>query len=274
MHGLKEIRIEFDQDFDTIEIIPFADIHEGDFWTDEKSIKEAVEYVLEKPNRFAILNGDLANNTTKDSVGDIYSESMMPSDQITRVKQILMPLAKKDRILAIGPGNHEERTKKAVGLDLSYWIAKEMGIEERYADNSFVLFIKFGRSVSATQSRPYKNVYTLYVWHGSGGGRKSGGKMNRMLDMAETVDCDIYIMSHTHDPMMKHTKFFRIDYSNMKVQEVNRYFLTSNAWQDFGGYGQRFGFRPISKDIVSVILNGKGKKMCKLIGGNNGFKSE
>ena len=43
----------------------------------------------------------------------------------------LKPIA--DRILAVTTGNHEERSEKEVGMDISWWIAKCLGIEERYS---------------------------------------------------------------------------------------------------------------------------------------------
>lgn len=255
--------------FEYIEVIPIGDTHIGEEHTDEQYIKDVIKYVTEKPYRFVILNGDLMNVALKDSVSDIYTEKYSPSQQLIRVANMFKPIA--DRILAMGTGNHEDRVKLRTDIDLSYWLAKEMGIEHRYADNSFVLFVKFGRSVSARPTNDKKNVYSFYVWHGAGGGRKSGGKVNRVMDMSNTVNADVYIMNHVHDVMVKPAIFFDDDCQNMSIKPRERMFIIGNCWQDFGGYGQKFGFKPASKDIASVILNGNGQKKMKLITGNNKF---
>lgn len=269
MEGLKVIRVELKEEFDFIEIIPIADVHYGDFWTDEKAVEKAFDYVLEKPNRFIILNGDLINNGIKTSKTNIYAEKLTPSNQLDRAKRRLIRV--KDRILAMGTGNHEERTALEVNIDMSYLLARELGIEDRYADNSFILFVKFGKSDNWRPLKPKKNVYSMFIWHGSGGGKKSGGKLNNTMEMLRTAVVDIYIMSHVHDPILKPDKIFQDDISNMSVYERSLYYMTTNAWQDFGGYGQKFGYSPVSKDMTSIILNGNGKKKCKLISGNNEF---
>ena len=37
--------------------------------------------------------------------------------------------------------------------------------------------------------------------HGYGGGRKDGGKINRLEDMTNVIIADLYLMSHTHKPI-------------------------------------------------------------------------
>lgn len=259
-------------DFDQVEIIPIADTHYGDGLTDEKYIDSVIAYIIAKPNRFVILNGDLMNVALKDSVSDVYGDKLTPSEQLKHTANKFRPLLVGGRILAMGTGNHEDRTSKSTNLDMSYFLAKEMGIEDRYSADPFLLYVKFGRSKNSRPSRINKNVYGIYVWHGSGSsGKRSGGKLNKVMDMSLTIDTDVYIMSHHHDPMVKPDVIYRDDCNNMSISKRKRYYLVSNAWQDFGGYGQKFGFKPTSTDITSFILNGNGEKMIKLITGNNQF---
>lgn len=52
------------------EIHIFADEHIGDEFSDLESLKKRIEYVKNAPNAYCILNGDILDNATTDSVGD------------------------------------------------------------------------------------------------------------------------------------------------------------------------------------------------------------
>jgi len=268
---IKIIKAEL-PDFDSIEIIPIADTHYGDGLTDEKYINEIIAYIIAKPNRFVILNGDLMNVALKNSKSDVYGDKMTPSEQIQYVANKFKPLLAEGRILAMGTGNHEDRTAKETSLDMSFFLAKEMGIADRYSDKSFLIYIKFGNSVHSRPSRRSRNIYSFFVWHGAGGGgKRTGGKLNKLMDMSRTILCDVYVMAHDHDPVLKPDVIFQDDCNNMSCKERHIYYVLNNAWQNFGGYGQKYGFKPTSTDITSVMLNGNGEKMVKLITGNNKF---
>ena len=102
--------------------------------------------------------------------------------------------------------------------------------------------------------------YTLYVLHGSGGGRKEGAKAIRLADMASIVDTDIYIHSHTHLPMIMKQAYHRIDDRNNAVALVTKLFVNTAANLDYGGYGEAQEFKPASKDTPIIFLNGTKKE--------------
>ena len=268
---MQVIRVELPEHLQTIEVIPIGDTHIGEEQADIQSVKELIRYVLDKDNRYVILNGDLMNIALKSSKSDVYGDTLKPSQQLDYVARLFKPLADNNRIIAMGTGNHEDRVMRETNFDISYLLAKELGIEKRYADNSFVLFVKFGRSHNAREDRPKKNVYSFFVWHGAGGGNLSGGKLNRVMRMGDTVVCDVYIMNHVHDPMLKTQPIYMTDNQNMSVYQLERYYMIGNSFMSFGGYGQKFGFRPSSNHIVSAELNGQGRKAIKLSTGGNLF---
>ena len=263
VEGINVIQVELPY-FDEIEVIPFADVHVGDEWTNITMVKNVIDFVLAKPNRFVILNGDLMDMALTMSVSDTYSATMSPMQQVQNTAKLFKPLIDGKRILAMGTGNHEDRVYKHTGIDVSRMLALEMGITDRYSENSFVLFVKFGEAYGKHINNNKKNVYSFYCSHGYGGGKKSGSKMNNVVDMSRTVEADIYIFSHVHDVMGKPSDSFRCDYQNMTLQRITKWHLISNAWQNFGGYGLKQGFPPASREVGYVTLNGKGKKRVKL----------
>ena len=78
--------------------------------------------------------------------------------------------------------------------------------------------------------------------------------------MAEVVDADVFLVSHTHTPMILRKKFFRVDYRNNKVTEVDQLFVNTNAFLNYGGYGESFGYSPTSTKYPKIILNGIERK--------------
>lgn len=253
---MKAIKIDLSQELKNIELHTFADEHIGDELCDIPRLLERIEYVKNTQNAYCIMNGDILDNATKTSIGDTYSQVFNPMEQLQKAVELFSPI--KDKILAITHGNHENRTYKKEGINLSHLIAKQLGLEERYSPTSAVVFIRFG-SPANYHVKGRKMCYTLYVLHGSGGGRKEGAKAIRLADMASIVDTDIYIHSHTHLPMIIKQGFHRIDARNNTVALVDKLFVNTAANLNYGGYGEAAEFKPSSKETPIIYLDGSKK---------------
>ena len=246
--------------FDTLEIYPLADVHIGDPLHDSKRVKQFINEVLEKENRYVIVNGDIINNAVRHGVSDIYAEELTPNQQIEETVNLLSPI--KDRILVITEGNHENRTYKQDGILIMYQVAKRLDIFDCYSEGAYLLFVKFGKS----QGRDCRKMpYAIYGKHGSGGGRKVGAKAIRLFEMAEVIDADVFIHSHTHVPMVLRKTFFRVDYRNEKATPIEQLFVNTNAFLKYGGYGEEKGFSPTSIKYPKIILNGIKRETKALI---------
>jgi hypothetical protein len=99
------------------------------------------------------------------------------------------------------------------------------------------------------------------VTHGSGGGRKEGGKINRLADLASIVDADIYIHAHTHLPLVFRESFFRVSSANSSVAQVDKLFVNTAAALKYGGYGDKQGFKPASTTAPVIYLSGTEHRM-------------
>ena len=104
-------------------------------------------------------------------------------------------------------------------------------------------------------------TYSLYINHGSGGGRKEGAKAIRLADMASIVDADVYIHSHTHLPMIMKQGFYRTCEANRSVAPVSKLFVNTAAALDYGGYGEIQEYKPTSKDTPAIYLDGHKRGM-------------
>lgn len=247
------------KEYETIEIHIFADEHIGDPQCDYKRLLSRIAYIRNTPNAYCILNGDLMDNATTTSLGDTYTATISPKEQLDSLYGLFNPI--KDKILTITQGNHENRTYKKEGLEISGILANYLGIPHLYSPTSSFLFIRFGTPKHNKGRNNYQLCYTLYCLHGCGGGRKEGAKINRLTDMSSIVDADIYLHSHTHLPAIIKNSYFRVNKSNLSVNQVDRLFINNAANMNYGGYGEAQEYKPNSKSTPVIYLNGREKEM-------------
>ena len=260
---MRAIKVDLPRNLEFVEVHAISDVHLGSSHCDFKAIYNRVQEIAGNPNAYVVLNGDLINNSTKTSLGDVYSETITPMEQLKQAVALFKPI--KDKILAITSGNHEGRTYKADGIDLMELMAIELGIGNRYAKESATVFLRVG------EMPPYKKAtgktdvarqicYVIFATHGAGGGRVEGSKINRLVHLANIVDADIYIHSHTHLPAALKQSFYRTDTRNSTIAEVDKLFVNTNAWLRYGGYGEALGYKPASISPPVIYLSGKRKE--------------
>lgn len=252
---MKPIKCTLPAELTQVEIHPLADFHLGDSMADFKHITDTLKYIEQTPNAYCVLNGDLMDTAIASSVGDTYGANLSPMEQLKQCVMLFQPI--KDKILCITHGNHENRIYKQDGLDITHLMAAQLGIEERYSPTTALLFIRLGNDPKRTR----RICYTAYVTHGAGGGRREGGKINRLADLAGIVDADIYIHAHTHFPAVFKEGFFRTDVVNSTAVMVDKLFVNTAASLNYGGYGDVQGYRPSSKDNPTIYLDGRKKRV-------------
>lgn len=253
---MKTIRIDFPDDLKEIEVHPLSDLHIGDMMSDGLLIQKVIKHIQETPNAYCILGGDLMDTAIATSVGDTYGANLQPMEQLQVCVKLFEPI--KDKILCILPGNHENRVYRSDGIDMTAIMAAQLGLQDRYSSTTALLFIRLGTNKEHHNRR---FVYTVYATHGSGGGRKEGGKINRLVDYAQIVDADVYICGHTHMPAVLRTGYYRVSMSNSSVQMVDKLFVNTAAALDYGGYGDSAGFKPASKSNPVLYFSGEKHKV-------------
>lgn len=251
---MKTVKADLPETLDCVELHTFADWHVGDLACDKREIRKILSEIAGNSKAYIICNGDLLNNATKTSVSDVYAEELPPMEALKILTDLLEPV--KDKILMVNQGNHEARTYRNDGIDLTYMVCQQLGIEDKYCQEGGILFLRFGHDYK--QQR--KHWYSIYATHGRGGGRKEGAKAIRLADMAAIVDTDIYIHSHTHLPMAMKQSFYRVSGSNSSVKQVDKLFVNTSAKLGYGGYGQANEFKPPSIASPVIYLSGKKKE--------------
>lgn len=260
---MKVISQTLSREFETLNLYVLADAHIGSPNCNYKQIDKFINEVLSKENNYVILNGDLAENCIEGSKSDIYTQALSPMDQIKEIARILKPI--KNRILGAVYGNHEQRSYRKTGLDMTYLALVELLGSEKanriYAKDTCLLFVEFGRNNGRNNRR---TIYSIFFSHGTSGGGTVGGKANRLDKMSNIMNADVFIHSHTHMPLVFKQNTSNVDYRNKKLNQKTSLFVNSNAFL-VGGYAEAWFLKSPSIDYPHIILNGSHREVLAVL---------
>lgn len=236
---------------DYINIIPLADLHIGAPECKMDYIRKMIFDLVNDKHSFVVLNGDIVDMALPGTVGNQYTATMTPDNQIKAAIELFQPLSDVGRILCVLNGNHEERLLKSSGVSVASQIAKALGIPTAYSDTTALLFLDVGEI-----------EYTVYVTHGAGCTcREVSSKINKLSNLADVMDADLYISAHSHLPATFREGFLRIDRVRGLVEAVDHLFVNSASALEYGGYTEQQGYNPPANVYPLVSLNGQRREM-------------
>lgn len=194
-------RILFQRRTDVFNLTPLGDIHLGAKGCDEEAFEQTVDKIAKDKFGLTVLMGDLCDCiTTSDkrwddrAVADWCFEPWARANigiaQRDRMVDILKRIPK-ERILGVISGNHEATIRRTHQLDITLDIARTLGVPY-LGEEGFI-------QVLFTTPKKCSRIIDIFATHGSGGGRKPGGKVNKMSDISAFIEADIILMGHHHD---------------------------------------------------------------------------
>ena len=126
-------------------IFPIGDLHLGAAEHMESAWREFRTNILEQPNAYIVLVGDLLNNATKNSLSNVYDEVLRPREAKKQMVEMLNPL--RDRILCAVSGNHERRSSRDVDDDIVYDILCKLDFQKRHIFTINIFQIQLAKNV-------------------------------------------------------------------------------------------------------------------------------
>lgn len=246
-------------DRNDITIIPISDVHLGASEHMQTEWIHFINQVKSVPSCYVILGGDLINNSTRNSVANVFAETMRPREQKRLMVEMLEPI--KDRILCAVTGNHERRSGKDADNDPTYDIMCKLDLEHLYRENVAFLKLQFGKQESNGNINP---TYIFVVTHGAGGGILTGGSVNRNERFGYVIDgMDCLVVGHTHKPFVTQPSKIKIDTYNNKVSIKPFKVVSSTSWLEYGGYAAQKMLIPSSHapQVITVCGNHKEIKV-------------
>ena len=244
-----------------LKLYVLSDMHIGDPSCDIGTLKNIINFIKTTPNCYCILLGDILNTALKESKSDIYTETMNVMDAQKLALDLLLPI--KDKIIAMTPGNHENRVWRQVGVDLALWLAEKLGVQDKYRNNNIALSIQFGKDVNGNPFR-----LNIFGQHGTyGGGRRLGAAMNALEDLDGIVgNADIFIRAHTHQPIQGSRNVFLFNEQG-NVTRNTKYYFNSPSVMNYGGYAAQSGYKPTDDSPcylnIRAVSTRKGSRVEK-----------
>jgi len=242
-----------------IKIYPVSDLHIGESLFNEKIWIKFTEKLMSEEDSYITISGDMLNTGLKNSVSNVYEETMRPREQKDWLTEQLRPIAKAGKILIVVPGNHEFRSAKEVDSNPLYDVCARIGIESLYRENAGFLAIRMGNTKGDGSRNP---TYTGCVTHGAGGGRKTGSAINRNEDCASTYEgIDFFVFGHTHKPLSTKPNKLVFNTRAKKISERPTLIVIATAWLNYGGYALKAMMAPASIALQEIYLCGNNKEM-------------
>lgn len=257
------LTINFDlSSFEEVELIPIADVHIGNPLCNEALLKQIVDYILEEPEnekcaRICLLNGDLCETVTRQSIGDPFSQVYSPQTQIALITKYLKPLTAtsekypQGKILSYCAGNHDhQRQYKDSGISAATSIACALGLEDRFSVDGCYSFIKLQRLYSPKD----KLIYTVYNQHMTGGGSSVGSKANRVSKITNGLIADLVVGSHVHTPITFKEDIILPQPHTQRLMQHTVTYVVTNAFLNYGDYAQKNGMKPATQAIPKIYM--------------------
>lgn len=224
-------------------VVPLGDIHLGAYGSYVDAFEDYVHYVLSAPATYALGMGDMAEQATRDSVGDgPYGEILRPREQLRVLREILKPLADSGKLLGLHSGNHERRVQKQADLNMMEELADMLGVP--YLGDTCYHFWQVG-----------SEVYTVYTTHGSGASRTAGARLNKLLSLGQVSDAELSLMGHLHTILHTCQPEIKFDREKGTVSLRPRWYaITGSLLGYYRTYAETAGLRPSLPGLIQVTL--------------------
>ena len=228
-----------------------SDIHYGPRACAYAKWLKLLDWILDEPDTGLIVNGDIFNEATKTAPGMGPSDDALPFDkQRDLAAHDLAPLADAGKLHALLSGNHDQRAAKASGVKVDPVgdLAKSLGVPHLGYEG----FVRW-----RIEGDDDAQIYTGYHHHGFGGGRKRGGKVNKIHDTAHVARTDYVVMGHTHDLFADNVTYREV-LPDGRIDTRRTVVLYDGSYYDMmaGGYSADQGLPPPLIGSGTIWLHG------------------
>lgn len=229
-----------------VEIIHITDLQIGHVNFVRDRFVRFRSWVLESPQRFVVLGGDMIDAATNYTKGSTYENVREPRGQVKVAINLLKPLADAGRLLGSVGGNHERHTIPTFG-DVGALIAEALNVP--YSAGVQLIDIQFG------EHKPFK----ISVWHGGGSARTKGAKAQMIDRFMQQHSSHLYLVGHLHDAMVIPSwRIERDEQTGLKLTKIMG-MMSSSFMNYWNSYAETYAMNPSDTMMARVILTGDGK---------------
>ena len=231
-------------------VVPFGDIHLGADGCNKTYLRNTIDWIRKTPNCYAIGMGDyvdaIAIGDKRFDIKSVDKEFLpeldnLPIAQLKYLEKLISPI--KDKILCMIPGNHEDKFRQIHSVDIMHELNRDLGIEV----GDFLSYLR----VSFDRKQFHTSPVTFFLFHGAWCGRKTGGKVNQIQDLASSYDFDVVCVGHSHDLFAVTSERLVLPPTSKELIKEKRTFINTGTFMETttsggSGYAERKGY-PIAK---------------------------
>ncbi|OEC87906.1 MULTISPECIES: metallophosphoesterase [Methanobacterium] len=207
-----------------IKIALIGDIHIGSPNWLKQFTYDTFEMIKNSKNMYWIGMGDYMEFATPHSVGSGWVEQILtPDEQKITTKYLFRKV--KSKCLGLHHGNHDDRSKKPVGITETLHLADDLKVP--WLDEVCTFNLQL----------PNKE-YSLTTTHGVSASTLPHTKLRVVYDMAKTWNDDILAHAHMHTLQTK-----AADYYHRGIQKT-RLLALSGSFMRYGGYAKKKLYPP------------------------------
>jgi len=210
-----------------VKIKPLMDLHKAARTCD---IREFKRFIADPdPFTFYFTNGDLFDailfndkRYARSGDGTVAAIDEVIDHEVNEMVSMLAPI--KDRIIAIGHGNHEDTITKRCGTNPSKRLAEALGVP--YGGYSYWIRLIMNRN-------GHRDTTDLFITHGFGGGtRTEGGSITKYAKYADRFDADIIVVGHDHRKQyVKYPILYMSEGKTPKLMSKSKVVVLGGSWK-------------------------------------------
>lgn len=264
---------------DTFNFYAIGDIHKGFRGFENKAYQEALKIIQnDESDKYVVWMGDYVNHFPKgDYRGDKREIDECFPDVLsayTSIREDVKPLIK--NTLCILEGNHDLDWFKAEEQDYIAWLCTELGVPfaKQNVDSPYGTYEAYIRlKIKRENSLKSRRNIDIVCWHGMGGSRTKGGKVNVLEKPAQCFPlASIYLMGHLHCHGIIMDNILSINEKIRDIVDIDRYFAFTGGFlkgypPDFSNYVSRkmlppLGIGALKLEIQPFAKVGNTDKLC------------
>jgi predicted phosphodiesterase len=221
--------IPFDKCNEPIYLIPFGDVHRSAPLCHTEKWLEFCDWAKRKKNAYFLGMGDyddLASASERRLLGDknLHESTVETLEMLynRHIDQFAKEVSfMKGRCIGIMGGNHYAEFQSGITSDQK--LADKLGT--KFLGSSCFVRLQF------VPNTKHATTMSVDVWahHGMGAARLVGGSMNRVQQMAEAAEADIYLMGHDHKKSAGMTNRLRLQGKGQNLKLSHRKILMART---------------------------------------------
>lgn len=232
-----------------LHLYPLVCWHRGAEQSDTPFIEELVERIRKDPLARWVYMGDGGECVTRFSKGDVFTQTMSPTEQQNDIVRLMKPI--RDKGLFGVAGNHGKRTYKETGLDFDETLCSKLGIP--YLGTAAFWHLKLGKGTE------HPGIFSIYTHHGIDSGVSVASKVNRAVAFDRTFIADTILSAHSHIAMDLPPRYYATLGDMRGVKDPIKWnatheYICGSAYDSRTGYAEDKGYPPLIPSHLCVTF--------------------